>query len=408
MTENEIINFLNNKNYDIRIHNNARWIDQKCTPDVLCIVADCIINYLDEYGDDKVFTSNDIWFSEYAIHNVHDIFSKVKVDSSSASNEYDKFFGQPIKLFAYAGLLNESKNGRSNIYEISNREILEFIAIRERNALIFLTHYISKVLSDSDLSGAFDEFFRVQTKDSYNKLKDTFFTFTVTHTDIGSKGSDGKLECGRIFTKIINVLAFKNRKRGTERGHISKYAITYDMLMYNRDNFRDIYADKPKNVARKDFLTSQHIVINEAYFTYQSQKAKSRLRKYNEKYRNGMSEMPNDNEKATHIHHIFSASEYPEISFYLENLIALTPNQHLNHAHPNGNTFVVDRDYQHDCLIVKADNIKDNLENAVEKIYSFSDFLRVLYIGFNEEAFLEIEQDDYDGIKTKIELEYVA
>lgn len=408
MTENEIISFLNDKNYDIRVHHNARWIDQKCTPDVLCIVADCIINYLDECGNDKVFTSNDIWFSEYAIKNVHDIFSKVKVDSSSASNEYDKFFGQPIKLFAYAGLLTENKNGRSNIYKIANREILEFIGVRERNALLFLIHYISKVLADSALTGIFDEFFAAQTKESYNNLKDTFFKFTVAHTDIGSKGSDGKLECGRIFSKVINVLAYNKKKRGTERGHISKYAITLDMLMYNRDNFRDIYADKPKNVARKDFLASQNIVINEAYYTYQSQKAKNRLRKYNEKYRNGMSEMPNDNEKATHIHHIFSASEYPEISFYLENLIALTPNQHLNHAHPNGNTSVIDRDYQHDCLIVKADDIKDNLENAEVKIYSFDDFLRVLYIGFNEETFLEIEQNDYNGIKTKIELEYIA
>lgn len=26
MTENEIISFLSNKNYDIRVHNNARWI----------------------------------------------------------------------------------------------------------------------------------------------------------------------------------------------------------------------------------------------------------------------------------------------------------------------------------------------------------------------------------------------
>ncbi len=408
MTENEILDFFNGKNYDIRIHHNARWIDQKCTPDVICIVADCIINYLDECGNNVDFTSNDIWFSEYAIQNVHDIFSKVDVDSTSASNEYDKFFGQPIKLFAYAGLLDESKKGRCNVYKVVNRDILEFIALRERNALLFLTLYISKVVADSDLKDVFDEFFRVQTKDSYNKLKDTFFKFTVANTEIGSKGADGKLECGRIFTKVINVLAFKNRKRGTERGHISKYAITYDMLMYNRDNFRDIYADKPKDIARKDFLASQHIVINEAYFTYQSQKAKNRLRKYNDKYRNSLSEMPNDNEKATHIHHIFSASDYPEISFYLENLIALTPNQHLNHAHPNGNTQTIDRDYQHDCLIVKADNIKDNIENSAEKIYSFSDFLRVLYIGFNEEAFLEIEQNDYNGIKTKIELEYIA
>ena len=408
MTDNEIIKFLNNKNYDIRIHNNARWIDQKCTPDVICIVADCIINYLDEYGDDVEFTSKDIWFSDYAIQNVHDIFSKVEVDSSSASNEYDKFFGQPIKLFAYAGLLNEDKAGRNNVYKLINREILEFIAIRERNALQFLTLYIKKVIADSGLTSSFDEFFRVQNKDGYNKLKDAFYNYTVTYMEIGSRGSSGKTECGRIFTKIINILAFALRKRGTERGHISKYAITYDMLMYNRDNFRDIYADKPKDIARKDFLASQHIVINEAYFSYQSQKVKRRLRKYNDIYRGGLSEMGGDTEKATHIHHIFSASEFPEISFYLENLIALTPNQHINHAHPNGNTQIIDKDYQHDCLIVKTDSIKDNLENSVEKIYSFSDFLRVLYIGFNEETFLEIEQGDYNGIKTKIELEYIA
>ena len=408
MTENEIINFLNGRNYDIRMHHNARWIDQKCTPDVLCIVADCIINYLDSVGDGSTFTSKDIWFSEYAIQNVHDIFSKVDVDSSSASNEYDKFFGQPIKLFAYAGLLAERKQGRNNIYEPLNRDMLEYIALRERNALAFLTHYIRKVLADSCLTTAFDEFFRIQTQESYITLKERFFTFTVNNTDIGSKGSDGRFECGRIFTKVINILAFKLRKRGTERGRISQYAITYDMLMYNRDNFRDIYADKPKDVARKDFLAAQHIVINEAYFAYQSQKAKSRLRKFNDRYRNGVSEMPNDMEKATHIHHIFPASEYPEISFYLENLMALTPNQHLNHAHPNGNTTLIDRDYQHDCLIIKVDNIKDNLENAEVKIYSFEDLLQVLYIGFDEISFLGIEQNDYDGIKTKIELEYLV
>lgn len=361
-----------------------------------------------EYGNNVEFTSNDIWLSDYSIQNVHNIFSKVEVDSSSASNEYDKFFGQPIKLFAYAGLLHERKVGRNNRYKVLNRDILEFISIKERNALLFLTCYINRVLECSNLTEIFNEFFNEQTKESFYKLKESFRTYTVANTDIGSKGSNGKLECNRIFTKVINVLAFNLKKRGTEGGYISKHKITYDMLMYNRDNFRDIYADKPKDVARKDFLASQHIVINEAYFTYQSQKAKSRLRKYNDKYRNGMSEMPDDLERATNIHHIFSASEYPEISFYLENLIALTPNQHFNHAHPNGNTSIIDRDYQHDCLIVKADNIKDNLENAVEKIYSFSDFLRVLYIGFNEASFLDIEQNDYDGIKTKIELEYVA
>lgn len=407
MTEREIIEFLSTKNYDIRITHNARWIDQKCTPDVLCIVADCILNYIDTNGD-LVFTSKDIWFSDYTIQNVHDIFRKVRVDSSSASNEYDKFFGQPIKLFAYAGILEEEKLGRENKYRLINRNLLEHISLRERNALQFLIKYIGKVVEDSGLTVVFDEFFEQQNSQAYDNLKNTFFTFTVANTAIGSKGSNGKLECGRIFTKVVNVLAFSLNKRGTEKGRISQHAITYDMLMYNRDNFRDIYAEKPKSISRKDYIAQQHIVINEAYYRYLSTKAKRRLKQYNDNYRNGLSEMIGDIEHATHIHHIFPAGEFPEISYYLENLMALTPNQHLNNAHPDGRTTAINRDYQHDCLIVKTDVIRENIEQNNEVIYSFSDFLHVLFVGFNEDTFLDIEPNDYDGIKAKIELEYVA
>lgn len=407
MTEREIIEFLSTKNYDIRITHNARWIDQKCTPDVLCIVADCILNYIDTNGN-LDFTSKDIWFFDYTIQNVHDIFRKVQVDSSSASNEYDKFFGQPIKLFAYAGILEEEKFGRENKYRLINRSLLEYISLRERNALQFLIKYIGKVVEDSGLTIVFNEFFEQQNSQAYDNLKNTFFTFTVANTAIGSKGSNGKLECGRIFTKVLNVLAFNLNKRGTEKGRISQHAITYDMLMYNRDNFRDIYAEKPKSISRKDYIAQQHIVINEAYYRYLSTKAKRRLKQYNDNYRNGLSEMLGDTEHATHIHHIFPAGEFPEISYYLENLMALTPNQHLNNAHPDGRTTAVNRDYQHDCLLVKTDAIRENIEQSEEVIYSFTDFLHVLFVGFNKDAFLEIEPNDYDGIKVKIELEYVA
>ena len=408
MTDNQVLEFLNLNNYDIRISHNARWIDQKCTPDVLCIVADCIVNYIENNGIETTFTSKDIWFSEYAIDNVHAIFRKVDVDSDSASNEYDKFFGQPIKLLAYAGILQETKTGRCNLYIVNRRDILEYISLRERNALRFLTIYINKVLIDSGLNTAFAEFFNIQTADAYEHVKEMFFRFTVNNTDIGSRGSSGKLECGRIITKVINVLAFELNKKGTERGHISQHVITYDMLMYNRDNFRDIYAEKPKSVSRKDYIAQQHIVINEAYFRYMSSKAKCRLRVYNDQYRGGFSEMPGDIEKATHIHHIFPAGEFPELSYYLENLIALTPNQHLNYAHPNGKTTVINKTYQHDCLLVKTDIIKDNIETKNAIIYSFEDLLHVLYIGFDDQTFLEIEENDYCGIKAKIELKYVA
>lgn len=406
MMEREIIDFLNSKNYDIRVHHNARWIDQKCTPDVLSIVADCILNYIDQNEDLVEFTAQDIWFSEYTIQNIHDIFRKVEVNNESAVREYDKFFGQPLKLFAYAGILNERKIGKKNSYIIVNRPLLEFIAVRERNALLFLTKYIQKVLHDSGLSRAFDEFFDLQTKQAYEQIKDTFFRFTVANTAIGKRGSSGQTECGRIFTKIINVLAFNRNKCGTEKGRISLHPITYDMLMYNRDNFRDIYAEKPKSVSRKDYLAQHPLVINEAYYRYLSAKAKRRLRVYNDAYRNGLSEIPGDTEHATHIHHIFPAGEFPEISFYLENLIALTPNQHLNNAHPDGRTTVVDEEYQHTCLLVKADMIEENINHSEEVIYSFVDFIHVLSVGFDEDSFLEIEDGDYFGIKAKIESAY--
>jgi hypothetical protein len=42
-----------------------------------------------------------------------------------------------------------------------------------------------------------------------------------------------------------------------------------------------------------------------------------------------------------------------------------------------------------------------------EKIYDFNDFKYVLRIGFDEATFMDVETYDYDGIKAKIELEYV-
>ncbi|GAA6857454.1 hypothetical protein AOH221_03340 [Helicobacter pylori] len=45
MKEQSIIDFLKFRDYDIRKTQSARWIDQKCTPDVLSVVADCILEF---------------------------------------------------------------------------------------------------------------------------------------------------------------------------------------------------------------------------------------------------------------------------------------------------------------------------------------------------------------------------
>ncbi len=91
LTQQDIENFCNQKNYDIRESGNGRWIDQKCAADVVTVIADCIYNYVLENPDTE-FTTPDIWHYKYAIENVEVIFKKPEVESQSAKNEYDKIF----------------------------------------------------------------------------------------------------------------------------------------------------------------------------------------------------------------------------------------------------------------------------------------------------------------------------
>ena len=95
MDNTTIQKFLDEHDYDIRKTHNGRWIDQKCTMDVVCLVSDCIVEYTSN-REDKRFTVNDIWYSDYTVENVQQIFSKPN-PTQKASNEYDKYFGQPIK-----------------------------------------------------------------------------------------------------------------------------------------------------------------------------------------------------------------------------------------------------------------------------------------------------------------------
>lgn len=402
--EEAIVTFLNQNNYDIGKSQNGRWIDQKCTPDVVSIVADCICAFNSE-NNNFLFTSMDIWHSEYTRKNILSIFKKPGVNDESARNEYDKFFQQPMEMLANAGVLLKEKQGSRNFYRVGRWDILEYIAIRERNALIFLCRYIEKVLEDSGLMPDFERFFMIQDKDAYNEVKLVYSNFIMENTPI-----NGQLECGRIFTKVINPLAYERDALGTERGHISEHIITYDMLMYNRNNFRDIYANKPKSIARKQYLEIHPVKVNIAYYHYQSAKAKRFLRIFNENYRNSEPEYQGDiyaNDKATQMHHIFPESEFPEICYYLENIIALTPTQHFNHAHPDGQTQRINKAYQQLLLLAKTDRIKENLTgDCKEKIYSFDNLKHVLIVGFDDNDIEEIESGDYVSIMNAINVHY--
>lgn len=392
--------FINQHNYDIRISGNGRWIDQKCTMDELCFVADCIVVYLQE-GGKQPFTSPDIWHTDYAVNNVQALFCKPDPTSDSTKDEYNKFFRQPLKMLAAAGVLKE--NGRINNtiqFSVENQAILEHLSLRERNCMEFLCLYIEKTLKDSGLWDAFASFFDEQTKDQYDNLKKTFSDFCIQYTPINTQ-----LESNRIFTKVLNPLAIKYHKKGTVKGTISHNIITIDQIKYNRPNFRDV--GKDKNVSRQDFAK---IIVPDVVYEYNIEKAKRRLQAYNDKFNASRSEVTDELSvglKSNAKHHIFPKSEFPTIADYVENLIIITSAQHMQKAYPNGNTNKISKDYQYTCLICKTESIRRNIIDGVgDTLYSFSDFMFVLDTGFDTDHFGYLPENDFNGVLQEIQINY--
>jgi len=180
--------------------------------------------------------------------------------------------------------------------------------------------------------------------------------------------------------------------------------------MYNRDNFRDIYNEKPKDLTRRQYSANKQHSPSKSLLSYMSQKAKRLVRNFNDSFRNGRSEVFDERhsaDSAIHIHHIFPETDFPIICAYYENLIALTPTQHLSYAHHLGNTNNISPQYQHICLIAKADVIKNTLADIkLPQLYDFRRFMYVCFVGLQKETFLQIIDGDFDGAVIAINLAY--
>jgi len=403
MNTNLLSKFMEKHNYDIRQTGNGRWIDQKCALDSVCFVADCIVEHIHN-GGKQPFQSPDIWRSEYAVINVQRVFGKPYPLSRSTTDEYNKFYRQPMKLLAAAGVLKEDGKVRNTIqFSVENADVLEYIAMRERNSFDFLCLYIEKTLRDSGLWDGFETFFDEQTQSSLENLRNAFMHFCFKYTPI-----EKELEPNRIFIKVLNHLACLQHKKGTIKGRISRSMITYDKIVYNKTNWRDDLAGKDKNIARGDYAP---LIKSEDVYNYRVTRVMKYLKKFNNKYNDGKSEVLDRfsvGEIATYIHHIFPRSQYEEIADYIENLIALTGAQHYQRAHPNGDTHVADKEFQYQCLISKTESIRKNiLDNRGEPIiYSFEDFMYVLDTGLRTDYFGYLSTYDFNSVLTGIEMNY--
>ena len=367
--EQELARFFDGKDLDIRKSRFSRFMDQKVTPDVLCFISDCILNL----PDTSRFTTKDIWNSDYFARNVVAIFGKPSPKNENARSEYDKFIIQPLRVLYYSEVLESDRRGQGYSYSIKNYEILEFISIKERNAYLFLFQYLVKLLSDSGLIRFFDVFKRkcesgVVTNEDYMELRDRFIMFMRGHTPINQD-----VEIRRIFPKILNIYSYANMINGSEKGKLSKYPFQWVDLMYNRLNWRD--TGKSKAITRRE--AAAYGDPTEDYFEYLVNKAKAMISK---KYAGSEVMDRYAIGPASHVHHIFPVSSFRELATYLENLIKLTPSQHLSMAHPNGNTHIINRDYQSVCLLAKSRSIENSLKNG-EMFYSVPNFVHVINTG---------------------------
>lgn len=378
-TLDEIQKHLDLLNLDIRISKYGRWIDQKVTPDILCALAETILSHCAE-DDNKQFTMATMW-DDPKLHELMTVnFSKPSLNNTKARNEYDKVISQPLLTLAYAEIINKSSVNRRNFFTLNPDaiRILKFIALRERNAYEFLCIYIKKVLKDSGLWNTFENFLvlgsaKKPSVSDFVHLKEAFEDFTHTYTPI-----NGKDEPRRIFTKVINPLAYQYQAYGTRGGHLTKTFITYSELLYNRENFRDI--GKNKNLTREEF---EELLSKQPSIQNQIKKAKDQVR-----LRHRLTEVNDGSEvtQNTEIHHIFMEHEKPELAAHYENLINLTSNQHRNKAHPNSNFSRIDNGYQKLCLLSKLNSVEIS-ESERDSFYSKRRFVEVLNVGFGEEIF---------------------
>lgn len=385
---------LSQYNLDVRKTKDARFSDQKCTPDVVCIIADCVMN-IRESSPNEEFVVQDIWDSQYFIKNVKAIFNKPSAKNPTTKSEYDKFIQQPLRLLAYAGVLSIEKRGAKNFYKINNLPLLEYISLKDRNAYVFLYQYFVKVLSDSGIFIFFEEYKRKYiagnlTDTDFKELQNRFIKFIIGNTAI-----NGDTEVKRIFPKILNVYACENNLPGSVKGRMSQNEFYYTDLMYNRTNWRDVYKDK--TISRQEASTENELNTTEiiALNSYLVQKAMNQIKKM---YKESEVKDQWANGEATQVHHIFPKSKFPELAHYLENLIKLTPTQHFTKAHPNNKTDEINIDYQLVCLLAKSDSIEKSL-NKGEFIYSKESFIFCINTGLKQELAFSL---NFKDIKTQL------
>ena len=274
--------------------------DQKIQPDVLEIVAECILEHSKR---NNIFTVKDIWRDSYTRELCKSVFKKGDPLDPKKASEWEKCFAQPLNTLSFFEILfkTKPKKGRGYIFTIVNKEMLEYISRNSRNSHKFIYLCSRSFLKKNNLETSFFKFKEKQNSSAFNDLKDLFINEMKNRTKARKKPLVDIKNITRIFTPIVNALAFELDMFGTYRGRCSPEKILFSDLSYNRPNFSDVATNKPKNMSRKEWRKQKILEINEQVAINGSEAAsKEKVRRRHMP----VSEYSNEDD-ATQIHHIF-------------------------------------------------------------------------------------------------------
>jgi len=358
--------FLRDKNLNVREVGSGRIYDQKVTPDVMTAMCSVIVAHAGRESAlaDSTFTIKDLWETPEFNEIVTGVFTKPNAITDVAHHEYDKFIGQPLHVLYHAGILSQKRQGNTLLYTVKEPKWVSLLAHSEENCVVFLWHYIEKMLEESGILNKFADFYSNPNAQTYSVALRAYTDLFLQHTPI-----NGETEIRRIFAKVMNIPAFKRKTRGTIRGCCSKSKITLADIRYNQPNWRDIASGKPKEISRKRHRAGKPV---HSGFT---QKV---IRDVKQHHGNA-AEIHDSNEGVSvgvDGHHILPKSIYPELSNLRENIIVLTPNQHRV-AHRKG-AHDVNPGFQLFCLIRKIDSIEACEKDPGCVFYDVSIFKKML------------------------------
>ena len=349
--------------------------EQKTTPDLLWCVARVILDLTKE-DSNRVFSDDDVRESPMFNSLMQDYFSKPPQEE--AENEYNKVSSYQLDVLSFAGILDQI-DARPKRYRVSVLEALEYIAVNDFNAAHFLGEYTEKFIHDYGFSDVFENYHQNPNQDNHLRAKEAYWNWARTHTAV--KGDDRR-HTYRVFNKIFNVFCYKNRLPGEDTSNITPGVCPYTFLIYNRENFRD--KDMPTGMTRQQYHDEVLSEIDEGGVVETLlQKAKDAVKLKHDNNSEiqdpDLGYLPNG---GVHVHHILPRHSYSQFSLSKENLISLTPGQHLSRAHIEANTRTINPEFQIVCLKKKFEHIRASLD-AGEDFYDLKEFIKILNICFN-------------------------